>query len=137
VPYRSRSFALRSQIPDTDAAARIKPLIHGMRWMLFTATLLVLGAGLDLFVFPEATDTMFAWSIQPALTAAFLGATAIRPGRFNVLGTLVAIFFLAFTISGLSLAGVESWINDVFTGGVLFLAVVISTVSGRRRAESN
>ena len=48
--------------------------------MLFTATLLVLGAGLDLFVFPEATDTMFAWSIQPALTAAFLGANYLAAG---------------------------------------------------------
>lgn len=52
----------------------------GMRWMLFTATFLVLGAGLDLFLFPEATDTMFAWSIQPALTAAFLGANYLAAG---------------------------------------------------------
>jgi ribose transport system permease protein len=69
-----------------------------------------------------------------ALTAAFLGATAIRPGRFNVVGTLVAVFFLAFCITGLSLAGVASWINDVFTGAVLFVAVLVSTVVGRRRA---
>ena len=69
-----------------------------------------------------------------ALTAAFLGATAIRPGRFNVVGTLVAIFFLAFCITGLSLAGVASWINDVFTGAVLFVAVLLSTILGRRRA---
>ena len=67
-----------------------------------------------------------------ALTAAFLGATAIRPGRFNVVGTLVAVFFLAFCITGLSLAGVASWINDVFTGAVLFVAVLVSTVVGRR-----
>jgi ribose transport system permease protein len=70
-----------------------------------------------------------------ALTAAYLGATAIRPGRFNVVGTLVAIFFLAFTISGLSLAGLDSWINDVFNGVALFVAVVVSTVVGRRRAQ--
>jgi ribose transport system permease protein len=71
-----------------------------------------------------------------ALTAAYLGATAIRPGRFNVVGTLVAIFFLAFTISGLSLAGLDSWINDVFNGVALFVAVVVSTVVGRRRARA-
>ena len=51
-----------------------------------------------------------------ALSAAFLGATAIKPGRFNVLGTIVAIFFLAFSVTGLSLAGVANWINDVFNG---------------------
>jgi ribose transport system permease protein len=69
-----------------------------------------------------------------ALAAAFLGATAIKPGRFNVVGTLVAIFFLAFTVTGLSLAGVSNWINDVFNGAALFVAVLISTVIGRRRA---
>jgi ribose transport system permease protein len=71
-----------------------------------------------------------------ALSAAYLGATAFRPGRFNVPGTLVAIFFLAFTVNGLSLAGVENWINSVFNGAALFLAVLISTVVGRKRAET-
>jgi ribose transport system permease protein len=69
-----------------------------------------------------------------ALSAAFLGATTIKPGRFNVLGTLVAIFFLAFSVTGLSLAGVANWINDVFNGAALFVAVLISTIIGRRRA---
>jgi len=69
-----------------------------------------------------------------ALAAAFLGATAIKPGRFNVLGTMVAIFFLAFTVTGLSLAGVANWINDVFNGAALFVAVLISTIVGRKRA---
>jgi ribose transport system permease protein len=69
-----------------------------------------------------------------ALAAAFLGATAIKPGRFNVIGTLIAIFFLAFTVTGLSLAGVANWINNVFNGAALFVAVFISTVIGRRRA---
>jgi ribose transport system permease protein len=69
-----------------------------------------------------------------ALAAAFLGATAIKPGRFNVAGTLIAIFFLAFSVTGLSLAGVANWINDVFNGAALFAAVLISTIIGRRRA---
>ncbi len=69
-----------------------------------------------------------------ALAAVYLGSTAIKPGRFNVVGTLVAIFFLAFTVNGLSLAGVQSWIQDVFNGAALFVAVLISTILGRRRA---
>jgi ribose transport system permease protein len=74
-------------------------------------------------------------SVQ-ALAAAFLGATAFRPGRFNVAGTLLAIFFLAFTVTGLSLAGVAGWITDVFDGAALFVAVVVSTLVGRRRAAT-
>ena len=72
-----------------------------------------------------------------ALAAAYLGATAIKPGRFNVLGTMIAIYFLAFTVTGLSLAGVADWINSVFDGGALFVAVLVSTIIGRRRAGAS
>jgi ribose transport system permease protein len=68
-----------------------------------------------------------------ALTAAFLGATSVKPGRFNVLGTLLAIFFLATAITGLTFAGVQDYINDLFTGFALVLAVGIAVVLGRRR----
>lgn len=69
-----------------------------------------------------------------ALSAAYLGATAIKPGRFNVIGTILAIFFLAFTVTGLSLAGLANWITDAFYGGALFVAVLVSTIVGRKRA---
>jgi len=70
--------------------------------------------------------------LLPALAAAFLGATTIRPGRFNVLGTLVAIFFIACTVQGLNYAGVTSWVQDVFNGTALVLAVAITALLGRR-----
>ncbi len=72
----------------------------------------------------------------PALAAAFLGATAIKPGRFNVIGTLVAILFVAFSLSGLNLNNVDHWISDFFTGVTLVLAVALSTLVGRRRRGS-
>lgn len=72
----------------------------------------------------------------PALAAAFLGATAIRPGQFNVAGTLVAVLFVGFSLSGLNLNGASNWVTDVFTGGTLVLAVAISTLVARKRASS-
>jgi ribose transport system permease protein len=80
---------------------------------------------------PEAGSVL---DTLTALAACYLGATSIRPGRFNVLGALLALYFIAFSISGLALAGVQSWVNDVFYGSALFLAVTVSTVIGRRRA---
>jgi ribose transport system permease protein len=71
-----------------------------------------------------------------AISAAFLGATAIRPGRFNVVGTSIAIFFLAFSVNGLTLLGVEAWINGVFTGAALVVAVAIAALLGRRGAQA-
>jgi ribose transport system permease protein len=70
--------------------------------------------------------------LMPALSSAFLGATAIHPGRFNVPGTILAVFFLATSVSGLSLAGVDNWVEALFNGTALVLAVGLSTVIGRR-----
>jgi ribose transport system permease protein len=70
----------------------------------------------------------------PVLAVAFLGVTSIHPGRFNVPGTLLAVFFLATAVSGLSLVGVDNWVESAFNGTALVAAVALSTIVGRRRA---
>lgn len=70
--------------------------------------------------------------LLPAYAAAFLGATAIRPGFFNVWGTLIAIFLVAIGITGLQLKGVEVWVTPVFNGSVLLLAVAVSNFGATR-----
>ena len=70
--------------------------------------------------------------LLPAFAAAFLGATAIVPGRFNPWGSFVAVYFLVTGITGLTLLGVESFVQDVFYGGALVLAVVLSQIARRR-----
>jgi len=69
--------------------------------------------------------------LLPPITAAFLGASAIKIGRFNVLGTLVAIYLLVIGITGLELLGAQYWIADVFNGGCLIVAVGFSIVIRR------
>jgi ribose transport system permease protein len=68
-----------------------------------------------------------------ALAAAFLGAVSFHVGRLNVPGTLVAIFFLQVNLTGLTYAGVENWINQVFTGLTLILAVALAAVLSKER----
>lgn len=70
----------------------------------------------------------------PALAAVFLGATTIRPGKYNVWGTIIGIFFVAVGVTGFTLIGADAWVTPVFDGAVLMAAVFISTVVGRRRA---
>jgi len=69
------------------------------------------------------------------LTAVFLGATTINPGRFNVLGTVVGVLFVAVSVNGLSLAGASDWVQPVFTGAAVILAVSVSTALARKRAS--
>jgi ribose transport system permease protein len=71
-----------------------------------------------------------------ALASAFLGAVSFKVGRLNVPGTLVAIFFLAVNITGLTFAGVENWINQVFTGLTLILAVALAAVLSKERRRT-
>jgi uncharacterized membrane protein YidH (DUF202 family) len=46
----------------------------GLRWFFNVASVLALIAGVMLFVGASETDRFFAWTIDPPLTAAFLGA---------------------------------------------------------------
>ncbi len=70
----------------------------------------------------------------PALAAVFLGASAFRPGQFNVAGTIVGLLLVAVIVSGLTLGGVAPWVGDVIQGGALILAVGASAFFRRRRA---
>ena len=69
--------------------------------------------------------------LLPAFAAAFLGATSIAPGRFNAWGAIVAVYFLVTAVTGLQLLGVESFVQQLFYGGALVLAVVLMEL-GRR-----
>lgn len=69
----------------------------------------------------------------PALAAALLGASAIRPGRYNVGGTLIAIYFLAAAVSGLNFAGLGRGVEPIFNGAALIVGVGLSTALRRRR----
>ncbi len=49
-------------------------VIPAFRWILIPFTGLAIGASWSLFLVPARTDEFFAWTIQPPLTAALLGA---------------------------------------------------------------
>jgi len=71
--------------------------------------------------------------LLPAFAAAFLGSTAIYPGRFNAPGAFIAVFFLSTGIMGLNFLGVDSFVQNLFYGGGLVIAVSISQlIRGRR-----
>jgi ribose transport system permease protein len=70
--------------------------------------------------------------VLPPFAAAFLGSTAFTPGRFNALGTVVAVYLLVVGITGLQLMGVESWISSLFNGLALVIAVTLARLAGNR-----
>jgi ribose transport system permease protein len=85
-------------------------------------------AGLNGAVDPTVGPTL----LLPAFASAFLGATTITPGRFNPWGTFVAVYFLVTGITGLELMGLSGWIEQVFYGSSLIIAVAFSRLAGMR-----
>jgi len=71
--------------------------------------------------------------LLPAFAAAFLGASVLEPGRFNPWGTFVAVYFLVTGVTGLELLGLAGWIEQIFYGASLVLAVAVSTFAVSRR----
>ncbi|TWP34059.1 ABC transporter permease [Leekyejoonella antrihumi] len=83
----------------------------------------------------SADPTSGTAQLLPAYAAAFLGATAIVPGRFNAWGTIIAVYFLATGVNGLAILGLGSWVQDVFYGGALIVAVALSQLARRRQEQ--
>jgi len=83
-----------------------------------------------------ADPTSGASFLLPAFAAAFLGATAIYPGRFNPVGAFIAVYFLVTGITGLTLLGADSWVQSVFYGGALVTAVTLSQLAKQRRERA-
>jgi ribose transport system permease protein len=79
------------------------------------------------------TPTAGLTFLLPAFAAAFLGVSAIRPGRFNVWGALVAILFLSAITSGLNLAGAADYVDELVNGTALLVGVGLTTYLVRRR----
>ena len=71
---------------------------------------------------PGSTNTYFL----PAFSAVFLGTVAVVPGRFNPLGMFIAVYFLLTGIVGFQLLGYPEWVNEVFYGLALLVAVTVS-----------
>jgi ribose transport system permease protein len=74
--------------------------------------------------------------LLPALVGAFLGSTTIKPGRVNVWGTMVGVIILAVGISGIQQFGGSFWVEPMFNGVTLIVAIGIAGYAQRRRGAA-
>jgi len=71
--------------------------------------------------------------LLPALVGAFLGSTTIKPGRVNVWGTIIGVVILAVGISGIQQFGGSFWVEPLFNGVTLLIAIGIAGYAQRRK----
>jgi ribose transport system permease protein len=74
--------------------------------------------------------------LLPALVGAFLGSTTIKPGRVNVWGTMVGVIILAIGISGIQQFGGSFWVEPMFNGVTLIVAIGIAGYAQRRKGSA-
>jgi ribose transport system permease protein len=74
----------------------------------------------------NADPTIGPGYLLPSFTGAFLGSTQLKEGRFNIFGTLLAVYVLATGVKGLQLAGAPVWFPDAFNGAALLIAVALA-----------
>ncbi len=111
--------------------------VNYVRWGALTATGLISAfAGVLYAGTTGAADATSGLSyLLPAWAAAFLGATTIIPGQFNPWGALIAVYFLVTGINGLAILGVQTFVQSLFYGGALIIAVTLSQLARRRAAH--
>ena len=73
--------------------------------------------------------------LLPALVGAFLGSTTIKPGRVNVWGTVFGVAILAVGIAGIQQFGGSFWVEPLFNGVTLLIAIGIAGYAQRRRGS--
>jgi len=66
-----------------------------------------------------------------SFAAVFLGAATLRDGEFHIVGTLIGVLVVNIGFNGLSLFGTPTFWQFVFKGGILVLAVALSTIARR------
>ncbi|MGO3153338.1 MAG: ABC transporter permease [Galactobacter sp.] len=129
-------LGLRSRfVEQSHTVARLSGVnVSRVRWLAFVSSGLIAGlAGVFLVGLTGAVDPAASGSyLLPAYAAVFLGATTISPGRFNAIGTGIAVYFLATGVNGLQILGAQNYVQQLFYGGALVLAVVLSRWMQRR-----
>lgn len=67
--------------------------------------------------------------LMPAFAAVFLGSATLKDGDFHIVGTLIGVFFIGIGFNGLAILGVPTFVQYFFRGGILILAVGLSSVA--------
>jgi ribose transport system permease protein len=106
--------------PLTWAALVISSALAGLAGILYTANIAAAS--------PEAGIEL----LLPSFAAIFLGSTLIVPGKFNVAGTATALLLLVVLVNGVQQLGAPSWVQPVFNGLALIIAVAAAQLRARR-----
>jgi ribose transport system permease protein len=74
--------------------------------------------------------------LLPSFVGALLGSTAFRLARVNVWGTIVAVILLSIGIAGIEQLGSSFYVEPLFNGTTLLIAVGLAGLTSRRHKSA-
>ncbi len=132
--YRTTGRRLYAIGGSEDGARLVGVRVDGLIIATFVASAVLAGTGgvIEATRVGSANATGLQSFLLPAFTAAFLGATAIKPGQYNVWGTFLAVYLVGMGTTGMFMLGAPSYYAQVFNGAVLLIAIGLAQLSTRR-----
>lgn len=130
-----RKFYATGANPDAARLAGVRTVQLTVISFLITGVIAAFAGALLASKLGQVSPTLGPPYLLPAYAACFLGTTQIKTGRFNVWGTVLAVYLLATGVKGLQLLGGQPWITEMFNGVALTLAVSVAVLSERRRSS--
>lgn len=110
--------------------ARVKTIVLIFSPMLASFAGLILTARIG-----SANPTSYATYFLPAFAAAFLSLAVFHVGKYNPWGVVFSVYLLAVGVAGLAQIGVPSWVDPVFNGAALILAILLSRYAGGAKVK--
>lgn len=102
--------------------------IEKLKGFLICAILAGLAGFINTSLYNKGNPTAGANLLVSCITALMLGATFIKPGVFNIPGTIIGSLLITVIANGLLMVSAPSFLKDFVMGGILFVAVVIITI---------
>jgi ribose transport system permease protein len=124
-------------IGGNSEAARLSGVPVGRwTWLSLIGSATICGIAGVLYASQSGPSLTYGQALLlPAFAAVFLGSTQLKPGRFTVWGTLIAVYVLATGIEGMQQVTGVQWLNDMFNGVALIVAVAFAIWRQRRATE--
>jgi len=122
---------------DTARLVGVSTKRYVVGGLVLSATLASIAGVLAAAKTGTVTSTFGAAYLLPAFAGCFLGTTQLKPGRFNVWGTVLALVLLGTGVKGFQLASGQNWITYLFNAVALLTAVGLAVVFERRRTTAS
>lgn len=130
-PVGRRAYAVGAN-PEASRLAGVRTARYVAGSLVVTSLLATTAGILVTAKIGSVAPTLGPAYLLPSFAACFLATTQIKPGRFNVWGTVVALVLLATGVKGLQLLGGKLWVTDMFNGLALIVAVSAAVLSSKR-----